>query len=126
MTKKRLRYELIGEYSRDEVETALQSNDPQQLSLIVVGVALHAEPGWAVDVCRRLASHADVTVRGNDLLGFGHLARLHGTSGLRHAEVIPLIAAGLRDADAYVRGQADAAADDLEQYLGWHIPRPVA
>jgi hypothetical protein len=24
----------------------------------------------------------------------------------------------------HVRGQADAAADDLEQFLGWHIERP--
>jgi hypothetical protein len=28
------------------------------------------------------------------------------------------------DADGHVRGQADAAADDLEQFLGWHIERP--
>jgi hypothetical protein len=31
---------------------------------------------------------------------------------------------GLRDNDAYVRGHADSAADDVEMFLRWKIPRP--
>lgn len=42
------------------------------------------------------------------------------------AEVIrraaqPVIEAGLQDPDSYVRGQANAAADDVEWYLGWEL-----
>ena len=33
------------------------------------------------------------------------------------------VVAGLEDEDEYVRGQAQAAADDLETYLEWVIER---
>jgi hypothetical protein len=56
-------------------------------------------------------------VRGNALLGFGHLARRFHTIPNR-ASVAAAITAGLADADASVRGQAEAAADDFRQFIG--------
>jgi len=33
-------------------------------------------------------------------------------------------AARRRDADSYVRGHADSAADDVQHFLGWKVSRP--
>jgi hypothetical protein len=36
----------------------------------------------------------------------------------------PVVQAALRDPHEYVRGQAEAAADDLAHFLGWTLDRP--
>ena len=89
----------------------------EALRIAVLSVALH-EPDvvWAESFCTRLASHTDPIVRGNAILGFGHIARLHGRLNL--AIVEPLIQAALGDEDEHVRGQAESAADDIESFLG--------
>ena len=66
-----------------------------------------------LDVCLTVACSTDCLVRGNALLGFGHLSRRFGE--LPSDPVYALVANGLSDPDAYVRGQAVAAADDLDQ-----------
>jgi hypothetical protein len=38
--------------------------------------------------------------------------------------VYGLVVQGLNDPDSFVRGQADAAAYDLSQFLGWHMDGP--
>jgi hypothetical protein len=58
-------------------------------------------------------------VRGNAVLGFGHLARRFRR--LDEGVVRPIIENALLDADPYVRGQADAAADDVAHFLGWKV-----
>ena len=76
---------------------------------------------WAQDICVRLAQHADPTVRGNAVLGFGHLART-----CRHLDeslVRPLVEAALRDKERYVFGHATDAVADLSDYLGWAFPK---
>lgn len=62
-----------------------------------------------------------VYYRGNALLGFGHLAQRFRAIPST-ALVAAAINAGLADTDAFVRGQADAAADDYEQFIG-PLPR---
>ncbi len=105
------------------MEAALLRDDPGELARAVLAAALHAEDGaWAEDVCARLASHASPTVRGNAVLGFGHVARVHGALGRERA--MPILEAALADADEYVRGQAHAAVDDVEHFLGWRTSRP--
>jgi hypothetical protein len=118
-------YEPIPEYSREEIRAALERDDSSALLYAVLSAALYdPELEWAEALCVRLATHAHFNVRGNALLGFGHLARLHGR--LDRAKVQPLIEAGLHDADDYVRGHANDAADDVEHFLGWRLSRPVA
>jgi len=68
-------------------------------------------------VCARLAIHPDFNMRGNALLGLGHLARLHRMLD-RHI-VQPLIEQAFRDDNDYVRGHAREAAEDVTQFLGW-------
>jgi hypothetical protein len=64
--------------------------------------------------CIRLAANDDEVVRGNAVLGFGHLAR-------RFGELLPegvsVVRAALSDPSEYVRGQAHAAADDISHFL---------
>ena len=122
----KLRYENTRAYSPTEIEAALRDNDPMQLLHVVVGVALHDEPERAATLCCALASHPHAGVRGNALLGLGHLARLHRGTGLARDVVETLVRSGLTDSEPFVRAQADHAAEDLKHFLGWSIPRPVA
>ena len=106
--------------SRQEVEAALERNLTEELSQLVVSVSLFSEEfSWAQRVCLRLSQHPDPEVRGNAMLGFGHLARRFGhlDSAIR-----PLLKGGLKDPEEYVRKQAYAAAMDTQQFLGWSYP----
>lgn len=117
------RYEPIPALSRDAIEAALARDEPGELLRVVLSAALEAnDAAWAEDVCLRLAGHPHPNVRGNAVLGLGHLARIHGR--LDEARALPAIEAALADADDLVRGQADAAAGDVEQFLGWRTSRP--
>jgi hypothetical protein len=116
-------YEPIPEMPVDAVEAAIARNDPDELLTAVLSAALYGrDRQWAQSVCRRLASHDHSNVRGNAILGFGHLARIHGR--LEPSVVLPIIEAALVDQDDYVRGQAVAAAEDVELYLGWSVKHP--
>jgi hypothetical protein len=96
----------------------------EDLRLIPIVVTLHGTPDarWSELICVRLASHADPVVRGNAVLGLGHLARTAGT--LDRATCTAVVSAALLDSVPYVRGQAHAAADDLRHFLGWSVELP--
>ena len=117
-----MKYEAIPALSVAQVEAAMLRNEPEELLVAVLSAALHASNlEWAQGVCGTLSVHGHFNVRGNAILGFGHLARIHGR--LDRVVVQPIIEAGLVDPNEYVRGQADAAADDVEHFLGWSIAR---
>jgi hypothetical protein len=61
-------------------------------------------------------------VRGNALLGFGHLARRFGR--LDTHRVKRLVDTGLHDGSDYVREQARSAAEDLKTFLAWEFDLP--
>lgn len=109
-------------WTRQDVEAVLQEANPRALLYVPIVVAMDPpDAKWAEAICVTLAAHVDPNVRGNAILGFGHLART--TRELDRAVVLPLVVRALSDEDEYVRGQAHAAADDLEHYLGWSLPR---
>ena len=115
------RYEPIREMPEAEVAAAIAADDPEVLLHAVLSAALYGEPHWAAEVCAQLATHAHFNVRGNALLGFGHLARLHGGIALQRTIVEGLLRAGLEDGHPYVRGHAGAATDDVAHFLGWRL-----
>jgi len=118
-----MRYEAIEPRNKEEVESAISRNDADELPHAVLSAALYTDdPTWAEDVCFRLVKHEHSNVRGNAILGFGHIARIHRR--LDEGRVKPLLEAALRDESDYVRGQADAAADDVVSFLKWQISRP--
>jgi hypothetical protein len=118
-----MKYEAIEELSRDKVEAAIVRNDPQELLYAVLSAALYADdPDWAESVCLRLAEHEHFNVRGNAILGFAHIARIHGR--LDRNLVTTVIEGALSDENDYVRGHAHDAADDIEFLLRFKFHRP--
>jgi len=111
-------------WTREQIDALLVSSAIEDLALIPIAITASGTPDarWSERICVRLASHADPSVRGNAILGLGHLARTAG--GLEQATCAAVVAAALRDADAYVRGHAAAAADDLRTFLGWTLELP--
>ncbi|MEM8875620.1 MAG: hypothetical protein AAGD32_15345 [Planctomycetota bacterium] len=117
MTADNNQYEPVQRYSSREVEGAIAENDLGKLSNIVIAVSMYAtDLQEAESLCARLATHEDENVRGNAILGFGHLARRFGKLNLPNVKEI--IESGLQDKSEYVRGQAWAAADDVAHFLG--------
>jgi len=98
---------------------AIAKDDPAVLAPMIIGAALYEEDFDVVyPACVRLSSHGDEIVRGNAVLGFGHLARLFGRLGDEGPEIVRR---SLEDSSSYVRGQGHAAASDLEHFLGLQI-----
>lgn len=105
-------------WTADDVEAVIAADHPPDLLHVPILVSMDPpEAAWAASVCVRLAVHPDPTVRGNAMLGFGHLAR---TTGVLDTKIVrPLLKAGLSDPHPYVRGQADAGWDDVRFFLKW-------
>lgn len=102
-----------------ELRDAIDNNDPDVLGPMIVAAALHEENFDIVyKACVQLSKHPDEIVRGNAILGLGHLARLFGRL---EAEAPRIVRDGLLDASDYVRGQAHAAAGDLQHFLGVEV-----
>ena len=112
------KYEKIEQLNKTEIEAAILRDDSDELVYAVLSAALYADDaGWAENICARLAAHENENVRGNAILGFGHIARIHGQ--LTEAKVKPLIESALEDKSAFVRDHADSAKDDAKMFLHW-------
>ena len=105
-------------WTMEEMEAAVQRNTPEELLYIPVWVSMDPpDCGWAEDLCICLSSHPHFNVRGNAILGFGHLARTCRKLG--RDVVQPIIEDALFDESEYVRDHAKAAAEDIAHYLKW-------
>jgi len=114
------RFQDLAAFTPSDVEAAIARNDPAELPLVPLTVALVSEdPALAEAVCIRLAGHVDAAVRGNALVSLGHLARRFRR--LDEARVRPLLESGLQDADPVVRVMAKSACDEVHQFLHWTI-----
>ena len=104
-------------------DAALLRDDASELEQLVLDVGMETEDReWAECFCARLTKHRNATVRGNALLGLGHLARRFGQ--LDRNRVQRLVETGLFAHHDYVREQAESAAMDIETYLDWRFERP--
>ena len=106
-----------------DVEAVVAQNDPMEVLYVPIAVGMNADAfdrRWAEDICLSLSRHPHFNVRGNALLGLGHIARVCGELDLER--VASLISEGLRDEHEFVRGHAEAAASDIEIYLGVKVP----
>ena len=118
-----MKYEVIAQRSKAEIESAISINDPEELLYAVLSAALYADDReWAEGICLRLSNHEHFNVRGNAILGLGHIARIHGV--LNELKAKPVIEAALMDQNAYVKGHANEAASDVEFFLKWKVKRP--
>ncbi len=109
---------------RRRVEAAFERDDPQELEDLVLEIALDAhEREWAQACCAELARHRNANVRGNALVGFGHLARRFGQ--LDPQRIKRIVSIALWDRSDYVRRQARSAAEDLATFLDWEFEEPA-
>ena len=112
-------YEQPTYEGREALQEALRHDDPTVLAQMIIGAALYEEDFDVVEAaCVQLSAHPDEIVRGNAVLGFGHLARLFGRAG---TIAVDIVKKALLDESSYVRGQAHAAASDLEHFLGLRL-----
>lgn len=109
---------MSDESSASVLRSALDRDDPNELLRLAVDVAI-APPGriQAERFCVRLSHHWHPQVRGNAVLGLGHLARIFRY--LNRRTIQPIIESALTDPEFVVRQQAETAADDVEWFLGW-------
>lgn len=105
--------------SGDELAAALDADDVEALREMVVAVtALGDDAEQATALVRRLVSHHDEFVRGNAVLGVGHIARRFGSFA---PDLLPRVRAAARDPSEHVRGHAASAADDLQMFAGIQV-----
>ncbi|WP_185814580.1 hypothetical protein [Xanthomonas sp. SS] len=108
-------------WTEQDVEAVLARGLPDELLYVPIVITMDpTDCAWSGRICLSLASHDHFNVRGNAVLGFGHLARTCGHLDLE--AVVPVIAAALHDEHEYVRGHAMDVADDLLHYLGVGVP----
>ena len=110
-------------WTEADVEAVVARGDPQELLYVPIVVGMNADDcdrAWAESLCFRLAEHPNFNVRGNAMLGLGHIARV--CRSLDTARALPVLSRGLEDPDEYVRGHAHDAALDLHMYLGEVVP----
>ncbi len=103
-----------------DVAAALRRNDPDELQLVAITVALSLpDPLFVQSVCIQLSSHCHYKVRGNAVVSLGYLARHYRM--LDEQAIKPIIESALRDPDEYVLASAKSAADEIHQFLHWNI-----
>jgi hypothetical protein len=108
----------LGFRARAEAEIA--RDELASLRELVLEIALEAEDReWAQSCFVQLARHRDADVRGNAVLGFGHLARRFGR--LDPGRVRRIVGLALLDPSRSVREKARSAALDLKTFLGWEF-----
>src|SRR5438270_9357166 len=113
MPAPRPKYEEIKSWTRELIERALVEDDPEVLLHAVIAASMYDDDWrYAQDLCIRLSTHRHFNVRGNAVLGFGHVARVHGK--LDQVLVLPILNSGLNDENDYIRSQAEAAKEDTE------------
>jgi hypothetical protein len=118
MSECKPKYEPLPEWSREEMEAALERADPQELSLLPLIAGLDPpDRDWTLAMCIQLSQHPDASVRGNALLGFGYLA--HTYKDLPEQLIRNIIEGGLQDDEDWVRQRAEDATDDLSMWLKW-------
>lgn len=115
-----MKFNQLDTFTHDDVMAAIGRDDPDELLYVPVAVSLNEpELTWATAICIRLASHDHPLVRGNAVLGFGHLSRRG--ADLPADRVQTLVRQALHDKDDYVCHQAAAAVDDLRLFSGWEL-----
>jgi len=70
-----MKYDDIPNLSRESIEEALSRNNSAELLVRCYLPPFIPMTMWAESLCYRLSAHVDSHVRGNVVLGFGHIAR---------------------------------------------------
>ena len=116
-------YQDIPPITREDLDTALHSGAADKIARAVLAISLHDKDlAFAQDLCLRTAADKNPTVRSIGVTGLGHLARRFGR--IDQNKVEPILQWALIDPDPDVRGPAEAAADSIDRFTGWHVRHP--
>ena len=110
-------------WAEEDVEAVVARGNPDELLYVPIMVGMNADVldlQWAQNICFSLVEHTNFNVRGNAILGLGHIARTCRELDVERA--IPAISKALSDSHDFVRGHAESAACDLHVYLGILVP----
>ena len=104
---------------REVIEKMVAEGSGDDLAVVPVTVSMYEDDyEWALSICTSLSSHSDPIVRGNAILGFGHLARRFRKMSER---VVPILLPALSDSDRHVSGHAYSACGDISFFTDWGI-----
>ena len=114
------RFQDLASFTSADVDAAITRNDPDELQLVSITIALSSsESALAQEVCLKLSTHEHHKVRGNAVMSLGYLARRFRS--LDEDKVRPIVESALHDQDEYVKMLAKSAADEIHQFLHWHM-----
>jgi hypothetical protein len=100
---------------KEEFEKILASNDAARISEAIIAASFYIEDfDYVFNRLVELCEHIHEWIRGNAMLGLGHLARIHGKMPID--PTVRIISQGLCDPSEYVRGQADGAYDSFQVF----------
>ena len=101
-------------WTKEQVEEVIRRDDPDEVLYVPVVVTMDPpDYEWSESICIQLADHTHFNVRGNAILGFGHLARIFGVAS---DQARRLVWRASQDGDEYVRSHAEGARDDIEHF----------
>lgn len=109
--------------SNEEIEQIIKGDDIKPLRYLPRAlVYCREDQDYVEKICIMLSSNDDEFVRGNSILAFGYISEVYKKfiNGTIYSIVENAI---LYDSSDYVRGQANTAADDIEDFLGWKFKR---
>lgn len=110
----------LEQFSAGDVAAAIERNDPDELQLVSITLALSCpDQHLAEETCLTLSAYAHRKVRAHAVMSLGYIARRFRR--LDEQRVKPVIEAALIEPDEYVRTHAKAAADEICQFLHWDI-----
>lgn len=120
-------YRELREFSDDEITRILEDGETNDLYELPFSVGEY-HPNWkyAQDICVKLATHPDIRVRANAMMGLAYVARTKGK--LEKHVVEPLILhtlSGLKDNEELQYMVLDAI-DDINHYMKWNIQKSIS
>ena len=114
----KLVYVPIPEFTKAEMQRAIDEDDIENLIFIPLFASLYYEDRkFAEEICIKLVAHSNTNVRAMAIESFEHIARIDGK--LNKEIVEPIIERALNDEDEFVRQKADEAQDGIRHFLKW-------
>jgi hypothetical protein len=110
--RERLTYVEVPKYDKDTAVREIESDAPDRIVLALLALAFYdTDWRWVQNHCVRLSNNPNDNVRGTAILCLGYIARFRGTLDTELA--VPLVIDAMSDPDAFVRGNAADALDDI-------------
>ncbi len=114
------KFQDLEHFSAGDVAAAVERNNAEELELVSITIALAgSDQRLAEETCLLLSTNAQNRIRAHAVISLGYLARRFRR--LDEQRVKPVIESALADSDGYIRMHAQAAADEICQFLHWDI-----